>query len=209
MIRRPPRSTLSSSSAASDVYKRQAMTQPTHLHWERAASLTEGYVFKKQKQDTTKQPSHSSEGMLSNTAFVEALVKYTATSAFAVVEANHQQVDAAQVYNFFDLQRSLVKGYRSIVSGTSPKGATTLTKTTTTTPQPTNKTIAANMSAVTRKIVSFDSGRGAAGTPHYSAELIAVGAKLLAEEVPMEGVESKDEAESCMCAVFDLSLIHI
>eukprot|EP00656_Telonema_subtile_P009137 TRINITY_DN14282_c0_g1_i1.p1 TRINITY_DN14282_c0_g1~~TRINITY_DN14282_c0_g1_i1.p1 ORF type:complete len:103 (+),score=24.51 TRINITY_DN14282_c0_g1_i1:78-386(+) len=33
MIRRPPRSTLSSSSAASDVYKRQVSTQSTGIVW--------------------------------------------------------------------------------------------------------------------------------------------------------------------------------
>eukprot|EP00656_Telonema_subtile_P017600 TRINITY_DN19461_c0_g1_i1.p1 TRINITY_DN19461_c0_g1~~TRINITY_DN19461_c0_g1_i1.p1 ORF type:complete len:108 (-),score=20.92 TRINITY_DN19461_c0_g1_i1:36-359(-) len=32
MIRRPPRSTLSSSSAASDVYKRQVLYSPIHPH---------------------------------------------------------------------------------------------------------------------------------------------------------------------------------
>src|SRR5665648_484609 len=34
MIRRPPRSTLSSSSAASDVYKRQALTGLGSPHWD-------------------------------------------------------------------------------------------------------------------------------------------------------------------------------
>eukprot|EP00658_Telonema_sp_P-2_P009335 TRINITY_DN134_c0_g1_i1.p2 TRINITY_DN134_c0_g1~~TRINITY_DN134_c0_g1_i1.p2 ORF type:complete len:118 (-),score=55.36 TRINITY_DN134_c0_g1_i1:145-498(-) len=41
MIRRPPRSTLSSSSAASDVYKRQVSTQSTGLHSSDMSSVTE------------------------------------------------------------------------------------------------------------------------------------------------------------------------
>ena len=54
MIRRPPRSTLSSSSAASDVYKRQALCRviPTKWRWycdHRLCDVTLPYVFTKEK----------------------------------------------------------------------------------------------------------------------------------------------------------------
>src|SRR5664279_636822 len=45
MIRRPPRSTLSSSSAASDVYKRQHMDTGTIRHWPRIAREELAKIF--------------------------------------------------------------------------------------------------------------------------------------------------------------------
>src|SRR5664280_3855749 len=53
MIRRPPRSTLSSSSAASDVYKRQvlvALTLITGLAYPLAMTAIAGVLFPKQAQ---------------------------------------------------------------------------------------------------------------------------------------------------------------
>eukprot|EP00656_Telonema_subtile_P000050 TRINITY_DN10017_c0_g1_i3.p1 TRINITY_DN10017_c0_g1~~TRINITY_DN10017_c0_g1_i3.p1 ORF type:complete len:116 (+),score=21.50 TRINITY_DN10017_c0_g1_i3:76-423(+) len=51
MIRRPPRSTLSSSSAASDVYKRQVSTQSTGSRPSRYRRACMGMLCSKQPKD--------------------------------------------------------------------------------------------------------------------------------------------------------------
>src|SRR5664279_6593272 len=81
MIRRPPRSTLSSSSAASDVYKRQLLdiaeyalphldeiappsqgqyAQPHTLAWAKTIASFDGFVF------VTPEYNHSTSGALKN-----------------------------------------------------------------------------------------------------------------------------------------------
>eukprot|EP00658_Telonema_sp_P-2_P042516 TRINITY_DN3052_c0_g1_i6.p1 TRINITY_DN3052_c0_g1~~TRINITY_DN3052_c0_g1_i6.p1 ORF type:complete len:112 (-),score=14.17 TRINITY_DN3052_c0_g1_i6:168-503(-) len=70
MIRRPPRSTLSSSSAASDVYKRQVSTQSTGM-----SSLWRGFFVRKFKQkDLHRRIQHAREVRLYELQFQAVLV---------------------------------------------------------------------------------------------------------------------------------------
>src|SRR5664279_3115177 len=56
MIRRPPRSTLSSSSAASDVYKRQLYKEPTKIKVDGINLTYEGLIPRIQKSMLAKDP---------------------------------------------------------------------------------------------------------------------------------------------------------
>ena len=178
-----------------------ALIQPTAAHWERASTLVMGYNHPKPADDVAPRQS---EGCLGNNEFVSALVRYVAAGAIAIAEANHQQIEAAQVHNYFDLQRSLVIGYKSLTTGALPRGMSPPTSTTA-------SSISANIGSVVKKLVSFDASKangGSASTAaiHHSAELIAVGAKLLAEEAPgttdSAPSSTSQQAES-RCAVFD------
>src|SRR5450756_3013401 len=84
MIRRPPRSTQSRSSAASDVYKRQVLLRPHELHRLGRGGPRESHEGSRRQQDPSGEPQ--TRLIVQPKAFVSAagtgLLERTASSAF-------------------------------------------------------------------------------------------------------------------------------